>query len=111
MNSKNAHKWKDAINKELQNLYGNNVMKNVENKNIPKDIKLLDIKWVLLLKIMVYIKQDWSSEVFDKLKVLIYTCTYSPIIEMNSFRLTIAIALIYKWVLKQTDIKASFFEC
>ena len=30
---------------------------------------------------------------------------------MNSFRLTIAIALIYKWVLKQTDIKASFFEC
>jgi len=25
-------------------------MKNVENKNIPKDIKLLDIKWVFTIK-------------------------------------------------------------
>jgi len=27
MNSENADRWKDAINKELQNLYENNVMK------------------------------------------------------------------------------------
>ena len=27
MNSENTNKWKDVINKELQNLYGNNVMK------------------------------------------------------------------------------------
>jgi hypothetical protein len=35
MNSENADKLKDVINKELQNLYGNNVIKIVESKNIP----------------------------------------------------------------------------
>jgi hypothetical protein len=35
MNSENANKCKkDKINRELQNLYGNNVMKIVENKKI-----------------------------------------------------------------------------
>ena len=53
MNSENADKWKDAISKELQNLYGNNDMKVMESKNIPKG----------LLKIMVYIKHNWSLEI------------------------------------------------
>ena len=44
MNSENEDKWKDAINEELQNLYGNNVIKIVVNKNIPKGIKPLDVK-------------------------------------------------------------------
>ena len=50
INSENADKWKNAINKELQNLYGNNVMKIVENKNIPNGIKPLDVKWVFTIK-------------------------------------------------------------
>jgi hypothetical protein len=37
MNSENANKCKkDKINRELQNLYGNNVMKIVENKKYSK---------------------------------------------------------------------------
>jgi len=37
MNSENANKCKkDEINRELQNLYGNNVMKIVENKKYSK---------------------------------------------------------------------------
>jgi len=88
MNSENADKWKDAINKELQNIYKKIMLwKLWETKIFPKGIKLLDVKWVfLLLKIMVYVKQDWSSKIFRQIKGVDYTCTYSPTtIEMNSF--------------------------
>ncbi|KAG4084373.1 hypothetical protein H8356DRAFT_1436228 [Neocallimastix lanati (nom. inval.)] len=40
-------------------------------------------------------EEDINSENADKWKDD-YTCTYSPTIEMNSFKLTIAIASIYK---------------
>jgi len=35
---------KKCNKKELKNLYANNIMKIVENKKIPKDIKLLNVK-------------------------------------------------------------------
>ena len=49
MNSENTDKWKDTINKELQNLNGNNAMKIVENKNILEDVKSLNVKWVFTI--------------------------------------------------------------
>jgi len=56
MNSENPDKWKDAINKELQNLYRNNVMKIVKNKNSKKALNQSMLNGFSLLKIVVYIK-------------------------------------------------------
>jgi len=49
---------------------------------------------------MVYKKQDWSSEAFRQINGVDYTCAYSLIIEMDNFRLTVAIVSIYKLDLK-----------
>ncbi|KAG4086392.1 hypothetical protein H8356DRAFT_1373191 [Neocallimastix lanati (nom. inval.)] len=73
MNSENADKWKDAISKELQNLYGNNDMKVVESKNIPKG----------LLKIMR----------FPQIKGVDYACTYSFTIEMDNEKISVQIPI------------------
>jgi len=59
---------------------------------------------------MIYIKQDWSSEVFQQIKGDDFICTYSPTIVMDSFKLSIAITSIYKWDLRQTDIKAVYIN-
>jgi len=50
---------KNAINQELQKLYGNNVMKIVENikKISKKTLNHLMLNGFLLLKVMLYIKQ------------------------------------------------------
>ena len=98
MNSENADKWKDVINKELQNLYGNNVMKIVENKKIPKGIKPLDVKWVFTIKDNGIYKARLVVKDFRQIKGVDYNCTYSPTIEIDSFRLTIAIASIYLYI-------------
>jgi len=47
---------------------------------------------------------------FRQIKGVDYTCTYSPTIEIDSFGLTIAIALIYKWNLGQIGIKTSYLN-
>ena len=101
MNSENADKWKDVINEKLKILYGSNVMKIVENKNILEVIKPFDVIWVITIKDNGIYKARLVVKGFRQIKgVFDYTCTYSPKIEMDSFRLTIAAASIYKWDLK-----------
>jgi len=91
-------KWKDTINKDLQNLHGNNVMKIVENKNIPDVIKSLDVKWIFTIKDNGTYKARLIVRGFRQIRGVNYTCIYSPTTEMDSFGLTIVIALIYKWI-------------
>ena len=47
---------------------------------------------------------------FRQIKGADYTCTYSPTIEVDSFRLIIAIASIYIQDLRQIDIKAAYLN-
>jgi len=79
----------------------------VENKNIPEGIKPLDAKWVFSIKDNGIYKARLVVKGFRQIKGVDYTCTYFPTIEMDSFRLTISIASIYKWDLRQIDIKAA----
>jgi len=46
---------------------------------------------------MEYINQDWFSKAFAILKGTDYTYIYSSTKEMDSFKLIIAIASVYKW--------------
>jgi len=94
-------KKNDVINKELKNLYGDIVMKIVENKNIPKGIKPLNIKWIFTIKYNRIHKTILVIRGFHLIKGTDYTCIYSPVIEMNSFRPTIAVSSMYKWDLRQ----------
>jgi hypothetical protein len=107
MNSENEGQWKDAVNKELKKLYWNNILKIEKTKNIPKDIKPLDVKWIFTIKYNGIYKVWLVFRVFFLLqnKGIDYICTYSPLIEMDSFRLIIAIASIYKWDLRQLKLK------
>jgi len=70
-------------------------MKIAKNKNIPKGIKLLDVKWVFTIKGSILYKVRLVIRGFRQINVE-YTCTYSLTIKINSFWLTIAILLIYK---------------
>ena len=96
MNSENTDQQKAEINKELQNLYGNNVMKIVKNKNIPKKTLYYSmLNRFLLLKIMVYIKRDQSSKVFDTLKELIIL---APILRQQKWIVLDQQLLIHQYI-------------
>ena len=61
-------------------------MKIVENKNIPQSIKPLDIKWVFTTKDNGIYNERLVVGSFCQIKEVDYKCTYSPKIEMDSFR-------------------------
>jgi len=87
MNYENAPtNGKDAIKQRVtKNLYGNHVMKIVENKSIPRGIKPLDVKWVFTIKDNGIYKARLAVRGFRQIKGVDYTYIYPPIIEMDNF--------------------------
>jgi len=91
INSSESEEWKIALNDELKNMYDNKVMEVVEN--IPIDVNLIGTKWVFAEKdnkkkkvrlVALGCQQD-ADEDFKE--------TYSPTVQADSLRLTVAIAL------------------
>eukprot|EP00833_Pecoramyces_ruminatium_P010518 jgi/Orpsp1_1/1184550/evm.model.c7180000089992.1 len=106
MNSEDAKEWKTAINKELDNMYTCRVMKILNN--IPKYMKALDLRWVLTTKDDGTKKARLVVKGFQQRKDFLET--YSPTVEADSLRLTVGIASMYNWNLRQIDIKAAYLN-
>ena len=65
----------------------------------------------LLLKIIVLHKASLIIRGLHQIKGAYYTCTYSPIIERKSFKLTYYYCInIYKQDLRHIDIKAAYLN-
>jgi len=51
-------KWREAINKEFQDMNSRKVWKVIDRKDMPKDRRCVKCKWVLKIKRMVSTEQD-----------------------------------------------------
>jgi len=110
INSKDSDEWKIAFNKELNNMYNKNVMKIVDINKLPKNIKLIGTRWVLTTK----------SNGTKKARIVVQGCqqklndtysnTYAPTAQADTLRITIAVAAIRKWNIKQLDIQAAYLN-
>jgi hypothetical protein len=107
IDSHDSKQWKQAIDKELNNTYNQRVMK-IINK-IPHNATLIDGMWIFTTKDDGTKKARWVAKGFKQKEGINYT--YSPTVQADGLRITIAIAARYNWNLKQIRYKGSLFEC
>jgi hypothetical protein len=106
LRTKEAEKWKIAINDELNNMYNNKVMEIVDK--IPTNANIIDTKWVFTTKDNNTKKARLVAKGFQQIPGQDFVETYSPTVQADSLRLTVAIAANLNWNLKQLDIKAAY---
>jgi len=98
INFHNSKQWKQAIDKELNNMCNQRVMK-IINK-ISHNSTLIDGRWIFTTKDDGIKKARWIAKGFKQKEGIDYTDTYSPTVQADSLRITIAIAARYNWNLK-----------
>ncbi len=112
LSSPDKAEWKEAMEKEMESLYANNVCKLVE---LPKDRKTVGSKWVFK------VKAD-SDGIFERYKARLvaqgfsqkfgsdYDETFSPVVRFESVRTIIALAAQHGLQLHQMDVKTAFLN-
>jgi len=108
INSEDSNEWKLAIKEELSNMYNNNVMEVVNI--IPINVHIIDTKWVFTEKDNNKKKVILVDRGFQQIPGQDFIETYSLTIQADSLRLTVAIASLNEWNLKQLDIKAAYLN-
>ena len=108
INSEDNNEWKLTIKEELSNKYNNNVIE-VVNK-ILKNVHIIDTKCVFTEKDNSKKKARLVSLGFQQIPGQDFIETYSPTIQADSLRLTVAIATLNEWRIKQLDIKAAYLN-
>jgi len=78
--------------------------------NIPKNAHIIDTKWVFTKKENNKRKARLVARGFQQVPGEDFIETYSPTIQADSLRLTVAIAAINNWKLRQMDIKAAYLN-
>jgi len=81
----------------------------VVNK-IPKNVHIIDTKWVFTEKNNNKKKARLVARGFQQIPGQDFIETYSSTIQADSLRLTVAIASLNEWSLKQLDIKAAYLN-
>jgi len=102
--------WKIAIAKEFKNIYDNNVVIVVNGYDIPDNTNILDGTWVLTIKDDGTRKARYIIKGFKQIEGIDFIDTYTPTLQTDSLRLTIAIASIKKWNHIQIDIKVAYLN-
>jgi len=102
--------WKIAIAKEFKNIYDNNVVIVVNGYDIPDNTNILDGTWVFTIKDDGTRKARYVIRGFKQNEGIDFIDTYAPTLQIDSLRLTIAIASIKQWNLIQIDIKAAYLN-
>lgn len=102
----------EAINEEMKSLERNNTWELVER---PENISVIDCNWVFQIKydekgnIQKY-KVRLIARGFLQRKGINYSETYSPVANMTTIRVLIAVANHFKWVVYQMDVKTAFLN-
>jgi len=89
-------------------MYNQRVMEIINN--VPRNAILIDGRWIFTTKDDRTKKVGWVAKGFRQREGIDYNNTYSPAVQADSLRITIAIAARYNWKLKQLDIKASYLN-
>ena len=112
MASSNKSKWREAMKKEMESLYENEVWDLVEP---PKGRKIVGSKWVFKEKM----GEDGTAERYKALLVaqgfsqkcgLDYDETFSPVVRTESVRSMIALAAKDNLLIHQMDVTTAFLN-
>jgi len=110
MISRESREWNIAIKNEIKNMYDKKVMTVVNTDDIPKNSNIIDTRWVLVIKGDNTKKARLIAKGYQQKEGKDFISTYSPTAQSDSLRITIAIASLNKWNLKQLDIKAAYLN-
>jgi len=91
-------------------MYDKIVMMVVNIDDIPKNANIIDTRWVLVIKNDNTKKANLVAKGCQQKEGEDFISTYSPTAQYDSLWITIAIASINKWNLKQLDIKAAYLN-
>lgn len=110
--SPDKEKWKEAMKKEMESLYANNVWDLVE---LPKDRKAVGSKWVFKVKVdtdgtFERHKARLVAQGFSQKFGSDYDETFSPVVRFESIKTIIALAVQHGLKLHQMDVKTAFLN-
>lgn len=111
-NSADSTKWKEAIEKELNNLKLYNVWTEVDK---PESVKPLRLTWVFRIKTNsenepMEHKARLCVQGFNQVEGIDYETTFAPTGKMSSLRLLISFALQNDLQFHQVDVKSAFLN-
>ena len=115
--SPEAAEWAKARNKERSQLEKYKVFTKVEKSEIPEGTKIVDTKWVYVIKR----KPDGSIEKYKARKVgrgftqeagKSYDADkiYAQMMRPETFKMLLVIALYKRWVIRQWDVVAAYLQ-
>ena len=112
MASSNKSKWRQAMKKEMESLYENEVWDLVEP---PKGRKIVGSKWVFKEKMGAdgtteHYKARLVAQGFSQKRGLDYDETFSPVVRTESVRSMIALAAKDNLLLHQIDVTTAFLN-
>lgn len=112
MRSPDHHKWKAAMDEEMDSQVSRQVWKLVPK---PAGRKVVDCKWVYRIKrnadgSVARFKARLVARGFTQERGVDYTETFAPTVRIAAIRLLLALAAHHDWEVEQMDVKTAFLE-
>ncbi len=112
MMDEDSDKWLEAMKSEIASMYENKVWTLVD---VPEGVRPIDCKWVFKKKTdmdgQVYLyKARLVAKGFKQVQGIDYDETYSPVAQLKSIRILLAIAAFYDYEIWQMDVKTAFLN-
>ncbi|MCO5593534.1 hypothetical protein L7F22_047548 [Adiantum nelumboides] len=107
-----ASSWRQAMDSEYQSLMANGTWQLVP---APPNRKLVTCKWLLRKKFhadgsVSHYKARLVARGFTQIPGMDYSETFSPVLRITSFRVLIAIAALFGFLLHQMDVRTAFLN-
>ncbi|MCO5578682.1 hypothetical protein L7F22_032526 [Adiantum nelumboides] len=107
-----ASSWRQAMDSEYQSLMANGTWQLVP---APPNRKLVTCKWLLRKKFhadgsVSRYKARLVARGFTQIPGMDYSETFSPVLRITSFRVLIAIAVLFGFLLHQMDVRTAFLN-
>src|SRR4051812_19224796 len=112
MMSPDSDKWQEAMKSEMGSMYENQVWTSVD---LPDGRKAVENKWIFKKKteiddnITVY-KARLVTKGFRQIQGVYYDETFSPVANLKSVRILLAIAAFFDYEIWQMDVKTVFLN-
>ena len=105
INCNDGEKWREAMNKEIECLNKNDTWKLVE---IPKDKRILDLKWVYTKKANNKFKARIVVRGFQQREVL--DDIYSPVARTQTLKVLLNYCIQHEFAINQMDVESAFLN-
>ena len=107
---KQREKWRDAINKELNDMKNRNVWTLIPRTQIPRDRRCVKSKWVFKVKRNGVFRARLVACGYSQIPGVDFTESYAPVVNDITFRIMILLSMIYKLNNVIIDVETAFLH-